>query len=247
MFHDGLPDFTVIALIFLLAGAVKGILGLGLPTVALGLLGLVMPVPAAAGLMTVPSLVTNVWQAAVGPGFRGLLARTATLQAGIVAGVLATGLLLPELRDESGRRLLGACLVAYGLFGLFGRQPPAPPAQWEPLLGGVTGVLTGMVTALTGVFVLPAGLYLQSLRLGKDAMTQALGIGFTTSTLALGALLAMRGHLGLAHSAASALMVLPALVGMWMGQQVRAVMSEAAFRRWFFFGLLALGAWLLVR
>ncbi|MBK0392790.1 sulfite exporter TauE/SafE family protein [Ramlibacter algicola] len=247
MFHDSLPDFTAIALIFLVAGAVKGILGLGLPTVALGLLGLVMPVPAAAALMTVPSLVTNVWQAAVGPGLRALLARTATLQVGIVAGVLAAGVLLPEARDEFGRRLLGGCLVAYGLLGAMGRRLPPPPPRWEPLLGGLVGATTGVVTAFTGVFVLPAVPYLQSLGLDKDALTQALGIGFTTSTLALAGLLATRGHFGVAASASSALMVLPALAGMWFGQQVRGWMSEAAFRRSFFFGLLALGDWLLLR
>lgn len=245
MFHDSLPDFAIVALIFVVAGAVKGILGLGLPTVALGLLGLVMPVALAAGLMTVPSLATNLWQAATGPGLRALLARTLTLQLGIVAGVLATGMLLAEPPDSFGRRLLGACLVAYGALGIAGWRPPAPPRRWEPLLGGAVGLATGLVTALTGVFVLPAVPYLQSLGLGKDAMTQALGIGFTTSTLALAALLASRGHLGLSTSAASALMVLPALLGMWMGQGVRAWLSEAAFRRCFFFGLLALGAFLL--
>lgn len=246
MFHDSVPDFLAVTLVFLVAGAVKGVVGFGLPTVALGLLGLVMPLPAAAGLMTVPSLVTNVWQAAVGRGFRALFVRTATLQLGIVLGVIATGLLLPGLRDDFARRLLGACLVAYGLVGTVGRQPPSPTPRWEPLLGGVAGAVTGVVTGLTGVFVLPAVPYLQCLRLGKDDMTQALGIAFTTSTLALGGLLVARGHLDVAHSAASALMVLPALLGMWFGQGLRDWMSEAAFRRWFFIALLALGGWLLI-
>ena len=61
---------------FLIAGFVKGVIGLGLPTVAIGLLGLVMPPAEAAALLVVPSLVTNVWQLAAGPSFTALLRRS---------------------------------------------------------------------------------------------------------------------------------------------------------------------------
>ncbi|MDR6287867.1 putative membrane protein YfcA [Inquilinus ginsengisoli] len=64
-----------IALTFLLAGFVKGVLGLGLPTVAMGLLGLAMAPAQAAALLVVPSLVTNLWQLFAGPRFGGLLRR----------------------------------------------------------------------------------------------------------------------------------------------------------------------------
>ena len=56
---------------FLLAGFVKGVIGLGLPTVSIGLLGLLMTPAQAAAILVVPSLVTNVWQAAVGGGVIG--------------------------------------------------------------------------------------------------------------------------------------------------------------------------------
>src|SRR3981081_357896 len=58
---------------FLLAGTVKGVLGLGLPTVSIGLLSLVMPPVQAAAILLVPSTVTNLWQLALGPGLRPLL------------------------------------------------------------------------------------------------------------------------------------------------------------------------------
>ncbi len=48
---------------FLLAGFVKGVIGLGLPTVSIGLLGLLMTPAQAAAILVVPSLVTNIWQA----------------------------------------------------------------------------------------------------------------------------------------------------------------------------------------
>ena len=63
---------TVIVILgtFLFAGMVKGIIGLGLPTISLALLTIATSLPTSMALLLVPSLVTNVWQAAVGGKFR---------------------------------------------------------------------------------------------------------------------------------------------------------------------------------
>lgn len=81
----------LIALTFLLAGFVKGVVGLGLPTVSVGLLGLAMPPMQAAALLIVPSMVTNLWQLACGPRFLGLMKRLAGLLLGVVVGTLLVG------------------------------------------------------------------------------------------------------------------------------------------------------------
>src|SRR5262245_65804775 len=53
--------------VFFLAGLVKGVIGLGLPTISMGLLAVAMPPVHAAAILAVPSLVTNVWQMLAGP------------------------------------------------------------------------------------------------------------------------------------------------------------------------------------
>lgn len=244
--HDHVPIFFVASAIFFAAGIVKGVLGMGLPTVAMGLLGLLMPVPQAASLLALPSLVTNVWQALAGGALPALLRRLGSLQLGIAAGVVAAAW-LPPLQDAAGRMLLGGCLLAYGVLGAAGWRLSAPSPRMQVLAGPVVGAATGVVTGLTGVFVLPAVPYLQALGLDRNAFAQALGLSFTTSTLALAGLLAARGHLGVAASMQSALCLVPALAGMWIGQVIRHDMSEAGFRKCFFLGTVALGGWLLLR
>ncbi|HKS85136.1 MAG TPA: sulfite exporter TauE/SafE family protein, partial [Pseudolabrys sp.] len=71
---------------FLLAGFVKGVVGLGLPTVSIGLLGLMMTPSQAAAIVVVPSLVTNVWQAVSGGGVVSLTRRLWPMLAGICIG-----------------------------------------------------------------------------------------------------------------------------------------------------------------
>src|SRR5262245_51888028 len=83
---DVTSTLVAIAGAFLLAGYVKGVIGLGLPTVSIGLLGLLMTPAQAAANLVVPSVVTNIWQAAVGGGLLALARRLWPLLAGICIG-----------------------------------------------------------------------------------------------------------------------------------------------------------------
>src|SRR4051794_22842106 len=81
---------------------------------------------------------------------------------------------------------LGAALILYGVVGLSGMRFDVS-AGLEPWLSPIVGVTTGLVTGATGVFVIPAVPYLQSLGLEKEDLVQALGLSFTVSTVALAA------------------------------------------------------------
>ncbi|ARA78565.1 membrane protein [Pectobacterium brasiliense] len=232
--------------VFLLAGVVKGVIGLGLPTIAMGLLTLVMPAASAAGLLIVPSLVTNIWQLACGPAFLSLIKRFWTLFAGIIIGTFWNG--LPALTSSSSwtSAALGGILVVYGLWGIMATTLPQP-RRHEVWLSPLVGYITGAITAATGVFVIPAVPYLQCLRLNKNDLVQALGLAFTVSTLGL-ALQLMQG-MGLQGIDLwqSMLALIPALLGMMIGQRLRHAISEAVFRRCFFIGLIALGGYMAAR
>jgi uncharacterized protein len=121
------------------------------------------------------------------------------------------------------------------------------PRTAESVLGPITGALTGGVTAVTGVFVIPAVPYLQAIGLQKDELVQALGLSFTVSTLALAAALAGVDAFAPGLVLPSLLAVVISLAGMRLGQAVRARLPPQAFRLCFFLGLLALGAYLALR
>ncbi|QRY80269.1 sulfite exporter TauE/SafE family protein [Pseudomonas sp. PDNC002] len=245
---DALPQhLELIVLTFLLAGLVKGVVGLGLPTVAVGLLGLVMPPMQAAAILVVPSTVTNIWQLAAGPRFLGLLKRLWGMLVGIVIGTLAVGWLLAGENWPAATPLLGVALILYALLGLSNKRFSVAPRH-ERWLSPLIGVVTGGITAVTGVFVIPAVPFLQALGLEKDDLVQALGLSFTVSTLALAITLSQHGSLLQADVLGlSLLALLPALIGMYLGTWLRSRISPLAFRRCFFGGLLLLGADLAIR
>ncbi len=240
------PLLLEIALIFLLAGFVKGVIGMGLPTVAMGLLGLAMAPAQAAALLVVPSLVTNVWQLAAGPRFGTLARRLWPMMLGVCAGTWAGAGWLTGDGSSHATLALGAALLLYAATG-FLKLHLAVSGPAERWLGPSIGAATGLVTAATGVFVIPAVPYLQALRLEKDELVQALGLSFTVSTLALAAGLTRDGALHLSVAATSLAALVPALAGMYAGQWLRERVTPDVFRRWFFLGLLALGLDLVLR
>jgi uncharacterized protein len=237
---DLLPHLPLIAVTFLLAGLVKGVIGLGLPTVAMGLLGSAMAPAEAAALLLVPSLVTNVWQLLSGPRLGALLRRLGGMMLAIAAGTALGSGMIAANGARSAAVALGLALLVYAIVGLT-RLRLSVPAWAEVWAGPLVGILTGLVTGATGVFVLPAVPYLAALDLERDDLVQALGLSFTVSTLALAAGLAWHGILPVQSLSASLLALAPALLGMALGGALRERVRPDTFRRCFFLGLLVLG------
>lgn len=231
---------------FLLAGFVKGAIGLGLPTVAIGLLGLMMTPAQAAAILVVPSLVSNIWQFAVGGDLLALVRRMWPLLAGVCLGTWIGAVLLPSGSSAQATVWLGVALAIYAGLGLIEVQFAVPPRA-ELWLGLAVGIATGAVTVATAVFALPAVPYIQALRFERDRLVQALGLSFTVSTVTLALALAYAGEMRVALASPSLVALATALAGMWLGQLLRGRVREATFRLWFFLGLLVLGVHLALR
>lgn len=231
---------AIIILVFVLAGIVKGVIGMGLPTVAVALLSMIMPPQEAAAILLVPSFVTNVMQLFTGPRLRHLLQRLFPLVLGVFLGTWSAALLGIGQSTNIATGFLGAALVVYGVLG-WRNAVFSVSGSAERILSLPVGAATGFITAATGVFVIPAVPFIQALGLEKDDLVQALGICFTASTIALGATLSGTGKLQAAHGTFSMLAVVPALSGMWLGQFLRGKISVSLFRRCFFAGLLFIG------
>ena len=231
---------------FFVAGVVKGVVGLGLPTVTLAVFTATIGLKPAMALLLVPSLVTNFWQAVVGGSFWALLRRMASLLILVCIGTWFGVRILATADTSWLSALFGVLLVAYAGSSLLRPVMTDLTAQetWlSPIVGGLNGVLTGM----TGSFVVPGVLYLQALKLDKDQLVQAMGILFTVSTAILAIALGQKKLVSQDLLLLSCLGVIPALIGMIAGQELRKRMSEAAFRKALFTALLLMGIYIIYR
>ena len=234
-------DLAAIVGAFLLAGFVKGMIGMGLPTVAIGLLGLMMPPAQAAAVLVLPSLLTNIWQFMAGGGIGALLKRMWSMLAGICAGTALGALLLPH--DDTGRATiwLGVILAAYALLGLLNVRFHVP-RRHDIWLGVIMGTVNGVISVATGVFVIPGTPYIQSMEFEPKRLVQALGLSFTVSTIALALALAHAGEMNASLAVPTTIALVVSVFGMWIGQTLRGRITPETFRRCMYIGLLLLGA-----
>jgi uncharacterized protein len=235
-----------ISAVFALAGFIKCVIGLGLPTISMGLLAVVMPPVEAAAILILPPFVTNVWQMLAGPSLSAVVRRLWPMMLAVCFGTWAGLGFMTGATARYGTALLGIALALYAVTGIMTLRVIVPNT-WEKLFGPLTGAITGAITAATGVFVIPAVPYLQAIGLVKEELVQALGLSFTVSTIALAVNVAAAGELNISMAWATLAALALALGGMWVGQAVRFRLSPAMFQRWFFVGLLMLGLYLVVR
>jgi len=240
------PILLAIIATFFLACAVKGVIGLGLPTVSLGLMTAVLGLPQAMALMVAPSIVTNLWQAVVGAHFWSNLRRLWPFLLAATVTVWLGGMVLVRADSRIMSGALGLLIMTYGLLNLAGVRFMLGDRGGRPL-GVAVGAINGVLTGMTGSFVVPGVMYLQALGLSRDALVQAMGMLFLLSTIAIG--VSLQGHglmtrnLGLLSAAA----VIPAILGMVVGTRFRQRLSEQQFRRVFFVSLVLLGGYIAVR
>ena len=144
-------NFLLILITFFVAGFVKGVAGMGLPTIAMGILSIIMSPLSAASLLIIPSFVTNVWQLFTGPKFLDLIKRFWVMMVGIIIGTLAGSWLLTSINTPYSSVGLGLALIIYSVHGLFGKAYSIP-TRLESKLSPIIGITTGLLNGATGIF-----------------------------------------------------------------------------------------------
>ena len=235
-----LLQIAVIAVAFVVAGLAKGAIGMGMPPIAIGLMSFAVPLESAIAIMVLPTMVTNIWQAIYGGGFRPLIRRFGTMAVTAMIGILAVGLLLSDLGSPRTAGWVGVLLVLYSIIALTPWRPSVP-RRAEPWANPLIGLVSGAVAGSTGVAAVPFLPYMQSLDMDRHELVQALGIMFLFITGMLAVSLAMHGAYHMANSVAGVAAVAPTMVGVWIGQHARRRLSPETFRRIFIVGMLLVG------
>lgn len=234
------PTIALICAAFLVAGGVKGILGLGLPLTAVALMSTVLDMRVAIPLLVIPIVVTNIWQAFRGGEMAAILRRFWVLFAGSCIGVWLGTIALFRIDPSYLIVTLGVVVCAFTAINLFALRVTVPErstALLEPAVGLFSGVLSGS----TGSLGAPVVMYFQALGLQKDLFVQALGLQFLITGVVWIAALVEQGALKGAGVIISALAVAPAALGMVAGQWLRDRLSQDLFRKGVFVFLFIIG------
>lgn len=231
----GQPPATLalLALAIFLGGTMKGISGIGLPIITMSIiftLGL-LPAKDTIAFVVMPILVTNVWQAMRSRGWT-VTAKEHWLLIAVFLPCLFLGSRLLAGMDTKGVFLVLGCIVtAFAASNMW--KPDMPPLSpktrlWAGPLAGVTGGLLGGLSTVWGP---PIIMYLVMLRLPKDIWVRSVGLIYITGAVPLAGFYWANGVLNPTNVYLSTAACLPGIIGVLVGERLRARINEDAFRR----------------
>ena len=233
-------------LAFLLAGTIKGTVGIGLPTASVGILSQIVSPHEAIALVCLPMVVANAWQVWRMGDVMGALRRYALFGAVLVAVLWFTTSLTAAVSERALVGGIGAVVVLFSLFNLFFVPIAIPPRRDRAAQAGF-GALAGVLGGLTGIWAAPLVAYLLGRGVDKDEFVRATGLLIFLGALPLAAGFWWEGLLTPPLALLSAAMILPTLAGFALGEALRARLPAERFRKVVLLVFLGMGLNLLRR
>jgi len=245
---DTLSFLLPIALAIVAGGLVKGTFGLGLPLVAMPLMTIFLSVANSISLLVVPMLATNLAQGFIGgwPAFLARLRRFAPTLIALTLFIAISIKLLVIIPEKILFAIIGCAVIGIALLARFKPKIQIAPRQ-EPWFGTVAGMIGGVLGGLTSFYGPPLMIFLAGLRLNKDDFVGAISIMYFMGALGMGIGLAGFGIADSTVFLQSLLAVIPAMIGIKLGQMIRVRLNEQRFAKWLFWMYIAIGASFLVK
>ena len=227
-------------LIFIFAGLIKGVVGMGLPTISLALLAIFLDLSTAISLIIIPSFFTNIWQAINGNYLKNLMREFWLFFLLSGFSVFIGTYLFFQINNNLTLSLLGVLIIIYGFFSFKGRMFKIKEAS-HFLMKPIIALLNGILTGLTGSLIVPGVFYFQLLNLGKQKFIQALGIHFSILTLCLGISTITLTSFDDEIFFLSLASCISAIIGMLFGGLILRSIDEQKFKKIFLYMLIVIG------
>lgn len=214
----------------LLGGLSKGALGLGLPLVAIPFLSLAMPVPQALVILTAPIVATNIYQAIQGGNLRSVVKRFWLVAIAMSIGIIVGAQIMVRLDPKVLYLIMGSVVMIQPALKLL-RPHTIISEGTQRWLGPGVGTFAGLVGGMSGFYGPVLLVYLASLRLQKDVFTATVAVLFLTGGLVLAGSLAQVGVMNRNDLLMAVLACIPAFLGIFWGQKIRARINQAQFEK----------------
>ncbi|MBX2856810.1 MAG: sulfite exporter TauE/SafE family protein [Rhodobacteraceae bacterium] len=231
---------------FVVAGAVKGLAGMGLPTTAIAAMTLAVDPRTAIALTLFPMLFTNLWQAIRSGDILRALRTYAPFAIVLGCGVLITSLLTADVSDRTLFGVLGGVIIVFVAVNLRFTPPPLPD-RWDRAAQIGAGAVGGVIGGLCGVWAPPMAVYLLARQTPKEEFVRASGLLIFLGSVPLCIAYLRQGVMTAELSLISLSMIIPALIGFSVGEMLRRRLSPERFRLIFLYVFLVLGLNLLRR
>lgn len=217
------------AAVFLLAGTIKGLVGIGLPIAAVGILSQVIDPRTAVLAAIFPIVVSNIWQVYRSGDILPAIRRYWLFAAVLAVVLLVTTYFAPSVSPELLVLLLGILVVAFSVINL-AFKPPMLPERFDKAGQIFFATFAGISGGLTAIWGPPMVIYFLARRLEKDEFVRASGLLFLVGSVPLLLGYVQNGLITRDIAILSALMIVPTLLGFTFGERLRKHLDSSRFR-----------------
>lgn len=230
--HFGLVPLLFALVVMLCAGLVKGTLGFGLPMIAISGLGSIYSAEIAIAALIIPTLVTNLWQSLRNGPVAALasLRKYWLLNTVMLVTIWGSAQLVTQIPGNVLFMILGGVVSFFGLVQIAGWRPVLD-SRHKFWMQAVVGVISGFFGGLSGVWGPPILVFLLAMNTAKTEMVRVQGLSFLTGSIILGAAHLNSGVLNATTIPLSALLLVPAIVGLIIGFKLQDRLDQVVFRR----------------
>jgi uncharacterized membrane protein YfcA len=236
----GASEILILCAIFLFGGFVKGLLGIGLPALLIGLLTFVYEPRFAVSLILIAIMTMNVRQAMQGGRVSDILKRYWVFCSIAMVFIFSVAIVGAAVPVPALLIFVGVGMTLFALSSLFVAMPLLPP-RFDKLAQAAAGVASGILGGLTAIWGPPLAIYLMSLHLEKRTFVQVLGVMFAAQSIPLTLGFIVSGELALSTALLGTALLVPAFSGMYFGERMRDRIDTVLFFRLFLTLFLLLG------
>tara|TARA_A100001011_G_scaffold397436_1_gene498404 strand:+ start:30882 stop:31670 length:789 start_codon:yes stop_codon:yes gene_type:complete len=235
-----------VILIFLTGGIVKGLIGVGLPTVTLTLLSFLFDIKESISIILLPIILTNLYQMFNGKYLKQIVNDVKIFQFVAFLFIFPGFYFLTILKSDTILFFLGIILILNSLLGLMKYEikfKNYTSKYFHIFIGSMTGVVTGV----TGIYTMPFIFLIQSLQYSKDKVIQLMGLTFFIFGCTQFFLFSLHDMINVDKLIFSLVACFPILFGVYLGTILRKKISEDSFKKLFNFILVVMGIILILK
>ena len=218
----------IIACMFLAAGTIKGLIGIGLPTIAISMMSLVVDARLAITLTIIPMFVSNLWQVyRIGVIWATFL-KYKVFSALLIISILISALSSKTIPSDIILIILGPVITVYAILSLL-KWTPYIDKKHDNYAQTSFGLIAGILGGFTAIWAPPMIIYLTSRQTPKEDFIRATGMLITIGSIPLLAGYIQNGLLTKDMAISSTLMIIPVLIGFAIGESLRRYVPAQKF------------------
>ncbi len=221
---------VITLLVYLLAGLVKGTLGIGFPTAAIAFTAVFLDARTAISLVVIPMLLTNIWQVYRSGNVIGVWRKNWRLAICMVAMIMVFSRVTGDVPMRVLTMMLGVVTASFAIVSLL-QSTPSIPKKYDSMMQVIAGLVAGTLGGLVGVWAPPIVMYLSSQQLDIKEFVQSTGL-----LLGLGSLVLLGGYwqvgiINANNAPLSLMLIVPAILGFTVGEKLRSRLKTETFRQ----------------